>query len=82
MSTPERSEARREACTDRQAGAIYAVLMRLGVSTADDDAIRDALDDSEFDGSLIKTWCRKRYTKDEADKKIRALNRRIDSRNR
>ena len=82
LSEPERSEVRREACSDRQAGAIYAVLMRLGVSTADDDAIRDALDDPEFDGSLIKTWCRKRYTKDEADKKIRALNRRIESRNR
>ena len=51
-------------------------------STRPSDAeIRDALDDPEFDGSLIKTWCRQRYTKDEADKKIRAINRQAESRN-
>lgn len=44
--------------------------------------MRDALDDPEVDGSLIRTWCRQRYTKDEADKKIRAINRQAESRNR
>ena len=45
--------------------------------TADDDAVRDALDDRGFDGSHIKTWCQERYTKAEAAKKIKALIRKV-----
>ena len=56
-SEPEQSESRQAACTDRQAGAIFRLLVELGVSTADDDAVGDALDDRRFDGSHIKTWC-------------------------
>ncbi len=82
-SEPGQSETRQEACTDRQAGAIFRLLLELGVSTADDDAVGDALDDRGFDGSHIKTWCQQRYTKVEADKKIKALNRKVsESRNR
>ena len=82
-SEPGPSETRQEACTDRQAGAIFRLLLELGVSTADDDAVGDALDDRGFDGSHIKTWCQQRYTKVEADKKIKALNRKVsESRNR
>ncbi len=81
-SEPGQSETRQEACTDRQAGAIFRLLLELGVSTADDDAVGDALDDRGFDGSHIKTWCQQRYTKVEADKKIKALNRKVsESRN-
>ena len=80
---PGQSETRQEACTDRQAGAIFRLLLELGVSTADDAAVGDALDDRGFDGSHIKTWCQQRYTKVEADKKIKALNRKVsESRNR
>ena len=80
---PGQSETRQGACTDRQAGAIFRLLLELGVSTADDDAVGDALDDQGFDGSHIKTWCQQRYTKAEADKKIKALNRKVsESRNR
>ena len=82
-SEPGTSGPRQEACTDRQAGAIFRLLLELGVSTADDDAVGDALDDRRFDGSHIKTWCQQRYTKEEADKKIKALNRKVsESRNR
>ena len=78
-----RSEARREACTDPQARKIFHLLLKLGVNTADDDAVGDALDDRRFDGSLIKTWCQQRYTKLEAIKKIKALNRKVsESRDR
>ena len=76
------SETRQAACTDRQAGAIFRLLLELGVKTSDDDAIGDALDDQRFDGSHIKTWCQQRYTKMEADKKIKELNRKVsESRN-
>ncbi len=79
---PGQSETWQEACTDRQAGAIFRLLLELGVSTADDDAV-GALADRGFDGSHIKTWCQQRYTKVEADKKIKALNRKVsESRNR
>lgn len=74
----EPSEARQEACTEPQAKAIYRILLELGVETRDDDAVRDALDDPEFDGSLIKTWCQEKYTKSEADKKIKAMNRKVE----
>lgn len=74
-SEPGPSETRQGACTDRQAGAIFRLLLELGVKTSDDDAVGDALDDPRFDGSHIKTWCQKWYTKMEADKKIKELNR-------
>lgn len=74
------AETRQEACTDRQAGAIFGVLLELGVNTSDDDAVRGALDDPRFDGSHIKTWCQQWYTKSEADKKIKSLKRKISDR--
>ena len=78
-----RSEAQPEACNDRQAAKIFRLLLELGVNTADDDAVGDALDDPRFDGSLIKRWCQQRYTKVEAIKKIKALNRKVsESRDR
>lgn len=81
-SEPGPSETRQEACTDRQAGAIFRLLLELGVKTSDDDAVGDALDDQGFDGSHIKTWCQQRYTKMEADKKIKELLRKVsESRN-
>ena len=76
-SEPGPSEARHEACTDRQAAKIFRLLVELGVNTADDDAVGDALDDQRFDGSHIKTWCQQRYTKVEAFNKIKALNRKV-----
>ena len=58
------------------------MLLELGVKTSDDDAVGDALDDQGFDGSHIKTWCQQRYTKMEADKKIKELLRKVsESRN-
>lgn len=79
-SEPGRSETRQEECTDRQAAMIFRLLLELGVDTADDDAVGDALDDQRFDGSHIKTWCQRRYTKGEAANKIRALNRKVGNR--
>ena len=76
-SQPGHSEPPPEACTDRQAAKIFRLLVELEVNTADDDAVRDALDDRGFDGSLIKTWCQERYTKAEAAKKIKALIRKV-----
>lgn len=81
-SEPGRTETRHEACTEPQAAKIFRLLLELGVNTADDDAVGDALDDQRFDGSLIKAWCQQQYTKAEAFKKIKALNRRVsESRN-
>lgn len=77
---PGRSETQPEACTERQAAKIYRLLLELGVATADDGAVGDALDDQRFDGSHIKTWCQQRYTKAEAFNKIKALNRKVSSR--
>ncbi len=74
---PGHSDAPPEACTDRQAAKIFRLLVELDVNTADDDAVRDALDDRGFDGSLIKTWCQERYTKTEAAEKIKALIRKV-----
>lgn len=76
---PGRSETRQEECTDRQAAMIFRRLLDLGVDTADDDAVGDALDDQRFDGSHIKTWCQRRYTKGEAASKIRVLNRKVSN---
>ena len=82
-SEPGQLKKSQGGCTDRQAGAIFRLLLELGVSTADDDAVGDALDDQGFDGSHIKTWCQQRYTKVEADQKIKALNRKVsESQNR
>ncbi len=76
-SQPGHLEPPPEACTDRQAAKIFRLLVELEVNTADDDAVRDALDDRGFDGSHIKTWCQERYTKAEAAKKIKALIRKV-----
>ena len=48
-SQPGHSEPPPEACTDRQAAKIFRLLVELEVNTADDDAVRDALDDRGFD---------------------------------
>ena len=81
--TSERgSDAPQEPCTDKQAGKIFRLLMELDVDTADDGAVADALDDQRFDGSHIKTWCQQRYTKAEAIKKIKDLNRKVANRDR
>lgn len=75
-SQPEHPEPSPEACTERQAAMIFRLLVAdLKVDTEDDAAVRDALDDQEFDGSRVKAWCQKRYTKAEAIKKIEALMR-------
>ena len=73
----EPSEIRQEACTDPQAAKIFRLLLELGVDTEDGAAVGNALDDPDFDGSHIKTWCRQHYTKVDALNKITALNQKV-----
>lgn len=67
-----------EGCTERQASTIFWLLKENSVDESDADEVAAALDDPDFTGfpgGHIKTFCKERYSRTTAEKKITAIRR-------